>query len=124
MTSSQSLIPIGPKAAFPAGSAHAVAVEFSQGLRQLIICAHPEIVCGFLNSCPHRGVRLDWTPGIFFELDGPRLQCATHGALFEPTSGDCVAGPCVGKRLVPVAVYERSDKLWVDANQRLPESAV
>lgn len=33
-------------------------------------------------------------------------MCATHGALFEPATGRCVAGPCRGATLEPVAVRE------------------
>jgi nitrite reductase/ring-hydroxylating ferredoxin subunit len=31
------------------------------------------------------------------------LVCANHGAKFEPHTGVCVGGPCVGKRLQLVA---------------------
>jgi nitrite reductase/ring-hydroxylating ferredoxin subunit len=39
------------------------------------------------NRCPHRGIELDWVPGAFLAVDGHHLQCATHGALFDPLSG-------------------------------------
>lgn len=38
------------------------------------------------------------------DLDNCFIHCATHGALFTPESGDCIAGPCEGDRLVPVEV--------------------
>jgi len=46
------------------------------------------------NHCPHAGSPLDWIPGQFFSDDGESLVCHTHHALFEPLSGDCLAGPC------------------------------
>jgi len=46
------------------------------------------------NVCPHAGSPLDWIPGQFFSEDGPRLVCHTHGACFDPVSGDCLSGPC------------------------------
>lgn len=57
----------------------------------------------WLNICPHAGRRLDWAPGKFL-VDKGRLVCAAHGASFELEQGLCVAGPCRGASLVPVAV--------------------
>lgn len=51
------------------------------------------------NSCPHTGVSLNWQEEQFFSFDGLFLQCSLHGALFEPESGSCIRGPCVGKNL-------------------------
>ena len=56
---------------------------------------------------------LDWQPGEFFELSGTYLVCATHGALFDPASGLCVAGPCRGASLARVAVGEGPDGVVV-----------
>lgn len=61
----------------------------------------------FVNRCPHLGVELDWEPGEFFEETGLYLVCSTHGAIFEPSTGLCVAGPCRGARLEAIAVEER-----------------
>jgi len=54
---------------------------------------------GYLNVCPHVGTALDWVPDKFFHPDGRHLICATHGALFLPENGLCVAGPCEGESL-------------------------
>jgi nitrite reductase/ring-hydroxylating ferredoxin subunit len=64
-------------------------------------------VRAFANRCPHLGVELDWQPGEFFEGTGLYLVCSTHGALFEPSSGYCFAGPCRGASLEKVAVAEQ-----------------
>ncbi len=61
-------------------------------------------VHGWINRCPHRGTELDWAPGEFFDDERRHLVCATHGALFEPDTGLCVAGPCRGQRLLPVVL--------------------
>ncbi len=62
----------------------------------------------FVNSCPHIGAPLDWTPGRFLSADGQRIICALHGAEFEIDDGRCTSGPCVGDRLdaVPVLIVE------------------
>jgi len=63
-------------------------------------------VFAFVNVCPHAGTELDWQPGEFFEEAGLYLVCATHGALFAPDTGRCIAGPCQGERLEPIRVEE------------------
>jgi nitrite reductase/ring-hydroxylating ferredoxin subunit len=70
-------------------------------------------VHAFLNACAHQGVELDWNPGEFLDADGRYLVCATHGALFEPATGHCVAGPCRGACLAPVRVEERDGAVWL-----------
>jgi len=68
-------------------------------------------VRAFVNRCPHAGTELDWQPGEFFEESGLYLMCSTHGALFEPGSGFCVAGPCRGASLEPLATRERGGQV-------------
>jgi len=44
--------------------------------------------------------------GFVVNFDGRALICSTHGAIYEPATGLCTAGPCVGDRLtsLPLAV--------------------
>lgn len=70
------------------------------------VIRHRGTPCAYVNQCPHAGTELDWQPGDFFEAAGLYLVCATHGALFEPGSGLCVAGPCRGASLRPLEVRE------------------
>ena len=60
----------------------------------------------YVNQCPHSGTELDWQPGEFFDISGVYLVCATHGALFEPGSGLCIAGPCRGASLRRIEIRE------------------
>jgi nitrite reductase/ring-hydroxylating ferredoxin subunit len=71
-------------------------------------------VFAFLNCCPHLGTELDWQPGEFFDVSGLYLVCATHGALFMPDSGYCIAGPCKRQQLVRLPVMEREDAIFLD----------
>ncbi len=64
------------------------------------------VVHAFVNRCPHAFTELDWQPGAFFDDAGLYLVCATHGALFHPETGECVAGPCRGKVLSKLNVSE------------------
>jgi nitrite reductase/ring-hydroxylating ferredoxin subunit len=57
---------------------------------------------GYINSCPHTGVNLDWQAHQFLDMDRSFIQCSTHGALFEITTGQCIAGPCAGDHLTAI----------------------
>lgn len=62
----------------------------------------------YINRCPHTGITLDWVNNQFFSSDNRYIMCATHGAVFEPPTGECIWGPCVGLSLqsVPVEIEE------------------
>jgi nitrite reductase/ring-hydroxylating ferredoxin subunit len=72
--------------------------------REIFVVRAGGRVYGYVNSCPHQGTPLDWTPDRFISEDSGLILCATHGAQFEIADGHCVAGPCAGDRLKPVAV--------------------
>jgi nitrite reductase/ring-hydroxylating ferredoxin subunit len=62
-------------------------------------------VFGYVNRCPHHGSNLDWERETFLDPNyGTQLMCGKHGALFELATGECVAGPCKGASLEPVAL--------------------
>lgn len=69
----------------------------------------------YRNRCPHAGFELNWLPDRFLDRSGTYIHCQSHGALFEIDSGRCIAGPCPGARLEPVAVIERGGELYLDA---------
>ncbi|MBL1272378.1 MAG: Rieske 2Fe-2S domain-containing protein [Oceanospirillales bacterium] len=71
----------------------------------------------YLNKCPHMGVELNCMPGRFMDTDNLFLQCSTHGALFKPRDGECIAGPCQGDALTALDIREAGVILEV----RLPE---
>jgi len=61
-------------------------------------------IYGYVNSCPHQGTPLDWTPDRFISDHSGLILCATHGAQFTVADGTCVSGPCIGARLQPIPV--------------------
>jgi len=73
-----------------------------------------EAVHGYVNVCPHQGTPLDWKPDTFLTYDKSLIQCSTHWARFRIQDGDCVAGPCVGKTLDPVAVHVDDGEVVLD----------
>lgn len=80
-----------------------VEVDIAGEPQSLIVRRHGDHLQAWLNVCPHAGRRLDWAPGRFL-VDQGRLVCAAHGAIFEMTHGECIAGPCRGASLVAVVV--------------------
>lgn len=74
---------------------------------------HGGLVHAFMNQCPHAFTELDWNPGEFFDDTALYLICSTHGALFEPSTGLCVAGPCRGARLSRLPVCEREGEVFL-----------
>jgi nitrite reductase/ring-hydroxylating ferredoxin subunit len=67
----------------------------------------------YVNSCPHIGTPLDWLPDRFLSADGSLIVCATHGAEFRITDGQCVRGPCFGERLERVTTEIKDGILYV-----------
>jgi len=60
----------------------------------------------WVNRCLHVPMTMDWVENRFMTQDKRYIQCATHGAWYEPDTGECIAGPPCGKVLirVPVAI--------------------
>jgi nitrite reductase/ring-hydroxylating ferredoxin subunit len=64
-------------------------------------------VVAYMNRCAHVPTEMDWQAGQFLDLDKRWIICSIHGAVYEPANGHCVAGPCNGGRLIPIATTER-----------------
>ena len=83
--------------------------RFREGTRMFAGFAVREgdAVRGFVDSCPHAGWPLSALDDRYLTRDGRHILCAGHGALFR-LSGECVAGPCFGERLVswPLALRD------------------
>jgi len=60
----------------------------------------------YLNRCTHVAMEMDFQPNQFFDSSGDWLICATHGALYQPQTGQCRGGPCRGG-LIKITLSER-----------------
>jgi nitrite reductase/ring-hydroxylating ferredoxin subunit len=89
-------------AELPAGRAVAFCLGCGSHAVRGLIVNHEGIYRAYVNRCPHVGTPLDLWPDEFLSEDGRWLVCSTHGALFEPDTGRCAAGPCAGDRLAPL----------------------
>jgi nitrite reductase/ring-hydroxylating ferredoxin subunit len=77
----------------------------------------------YVNRCRHVPMAMDWVDNQFFAEHNRYLMCQTHGAYYEPASGECIAGPpsACGKMLfrVPLevkdgAIYARSPEQVIE----------
>ena len=72
----------------------------------VFVVKHQGNVVGYVNSCPHARLPLNWRDDQFFDVTGQYIYCANHGADFDIASGQCLRGPCKGKSLTsyPIVV--------------------
>ncbi len=81
------------------------------------VIRHNGTVFAYLNQCAHLALELDWEPGEFFDLSGDYIMCANHGAMFEPSTGECVNGPCFGAFLTQISVQESDSSVLLADDQ-------
>jgi nitrite reductase/ring-hydroxylating ferredoxin subunit len=79
-------------------------IDGCPGDRAIFLVRRGDVVAAYVNSCPHTGGPLDWVEHQFLDIERRHILCATHGALFRFEDGHCLAGPCKGKSLTPVAI--------------------
>lgn len=66
------------------------------------------------NNCPHAQDTLDPMGGSVSDASGQLIHCQRHNAEFLATTGECVAGPCMGESLAPVAFTAVEDQIYLD----------
>lgn len=65
----------------------------------------------YVNRCRHVPMTMDWVENQFLTEDGRYILCATHGAAYEPNTGECVFGPPCGKFLDRVPLTVENDRV-------------
>ena len=78
----------------------------------LVVLRQHDRVHAYLNVCPHAGQALNWSPNQFLFTPEGQLVCGVHGATFEVDSGQCVLGPCLGRRLTRFDIEIREAGVW------------
>lgn len=79
---------------------------------EAFVLDHDGRLFAYVNACCHIPMTMDWVENQFMSDDGRHILCATHGALYEPDSGECVAGPPLGKCLTRVPIEVRDGQIW------------
>jgi cob(I)alamin adenosyltransferase len=70
-------------------------------------------VRAWLNVCPHRLQPIDLGDGRLFNRAG-EIECAAHGARFDPASGNCIGGPCEGSSLNTIEAVEQNGGVFIE----------
>lgn len=83
-------------------------------VRKVFVVRYDGRVRAYLDCCPHLFVPLEMEEDKFLDLTGTEIICSVHGARFDPLSGDCLWGPCRGRRLTPVSVVVRDGKVVLE----------
>jgi nitrite reductase/ring-hydroxylating ferredoxin subunit len=78
-------------------------------------------VHAYVNRCAHVPTEMDWQEGQFLDMDKRFILCSVHGAAYEPSNGQCIAGPCVGARLKAIRVQEAGGQVhWYPSRDLQP----
>ncbi|MFN4101478.1 MAG: Rieske (2Fe-2S) protein, partial [Pararhodobacter sp.] len=76
--------------------------------RKVIVLRSGGELHGWLDSCPHYtgGTPMAYRKDAYMNADGSRIVCFSHNAEFDPATGVCMAGACLGKKLrrIPLQV--------------------
>ena len=70
----------------------------------VIVGRSGDALVAYANICRHQPVPLDAGGTPLVAPDGTHLLCQSHGALYRPSDGFCVAGPCEGQSLFAARV--------------------
>ena len=97
------------------GEGETVKFKFSEREQEKegFVIRHQGRLFAYRNECRHIPMTMDWVENRFLSRDRCYIQCATHGALYEITTGHCVSGPPAGERLRVLPVEERADEIVV-----------
>ena len=81
---------------------------------ELLVIRRSGQVFLYLNNCPHTRETLDPLGDNIASPDALLIHCQRHGAEFIADSGECVAGPCLGESLTPVAFTLSQGDIYLD----------
>lgn len=65
------------------------------------------------NLCPHLHKRLANESMHCFDESYSLIECQFHSAQFNPTSGACVSGPCLGESLKRYQLNEQAGQFYL-----------
>jgi len=82
--------------------------------RSLILAKRRGAFFLYDNNCPHASESLDPMGGSLSDESGDLLRCQRHGAEFLSDTGECVAGPCMGESLTPIAFTLAGGQIYLD----------
>ena len=99
--------PVARADGIPPGTTRKFILQCGGREMEAFVLHHGGAFRAYLNRCCHIPMTMDWVENQFLTEDKRFIQCATHGALYEPDSGECVAGPPLGQCLISVPIEVR-----------------
>ncbi|MTH79978.1 Rieske (2Fe-2S) protein [Paracoccus aestuariivivens] len=101
------LLPLCHRDEIPDGAARGF-LPLPEALRRVIVVRRGQRLDAYMDSCPHYtgGTPMAWRRDAYLNGDGTHLACHAHCALFDIDTGDCVSGPCLGRKLTRVTLTE------------------
>jgi nitrite reductase/ring-hydroxylating ferredoxin subunit len=88
------------------------------GEDSVFVLRRGDAVRAYLNRCPHQNARLEYRKDRFLSADGQHVVCYAHGAHFDPDTGACTLGACLGQSLQPVPCRVEHGWVWTVAAAR------
>lgn len=91
---------VGHLDAWAPGHGEAFEAQVRGDLRPCFVVRTATGVFAYLNVCAHRN-----QPVLVDDQacdDSGLVECRAHGAKYVAETGECIKGPCIGARLVPV----------------------
>jgi nitrite reductase/ring-hydroxylating ferredoxin subunit len=81
------------------GETRVFAFPSRYGDLQGFLIRYGEDLHAYENKCCHWPIPLDFGDGDFFYRKIDRIVCKNHGAEYDPQTGICDEGPCLGEGL-------------------------
>jgi nitrite reductase/ring-hydroxylating ferredoxin subunit len=94
--------------------AQAMTVTTDRGDFPLLLVVTEDGIKGYVNACPHQFLPLDYRSPRLLSQNGTRLMCSAHGAMFDATTGQGVAGEGLGCQLSTVPLRESNGQVFID----------
>lgn len=107
-----------PKKKLPKNETRSFEARVRGKIIQGIVFRKDDVFFVYQNLCRHLPITLDIGDSNFLNHEKNLLQCHMHGALYEPETGLCTAGPCEGSRLVQFSYTMDETNLII----QIPES--
>jgi len=89
------------------------------GEDSLVVLRRGAAVRAYHNRCPHQWSRLEYRKDRFLSADGQHVICYAHGAHFDPDTGGCIHGACLGQSLRTVPCWTEHGWVWVHVRREV-----
>jgi len=87
-------------------------LQTDNGFVSIMVQLNNDSYLGYENSCPHQGRRMNYAAGKFLTTDSGNIVCPAHGAEFNPESGLCINGPCLGESLKSITIKTNEEDIF------------